>query len=122
MKTEQMERINLRKYDLVELDQMRKFIRTTLRYGISEDASAKIEDQLRTHMLNGTSVAELERYADLKQIERLEQRVFGLRIEIINFGSHYMSGTFKIKSVADGLWRMRKAIIEIEVIKTRLGL
>lgn len=55
-----------RHYDLDEIDRMRTAISTIL----DREADGRVEDQLRTYMMNGTSPQSLEQEADLAERRR----------------------------------------------------
>jgi len=60
------------KYSIEEIDRMRTAIKHSYPTGIpylEEERSKEVEDQLRTYMINETTVEELEAWSKLKQQE-----------------------------------------------------
>jgi hypothetical protein len=62
-----------KKYTVEEIDQMRGSLRILIGY-FDERAIKRVEDELRTYMLNGTRPQELERRAMEKKLERIERK------------------------------------------------
>lgn len=125
MRADVMGKLVLRPYTIAELDQMRDALRVLCRAkpvangGTFTPDPSKVEDQLRTHMINGTDPVDLIAAAAVRAVDNgvamKQQLVDRWRNELINPDPRSQ------KTVGERLMKLRRAVVELERYKTLNG-